>query len=256
MKSVPISESSAPASTFIMAKKEKARPVAEEPVTDAETTESPNKAGMKDIKTKKPKKDKSKAPKAGSEDYAQSTEDPSAPRPKSKKRKAPDDDAPESDAPASPQAPGPAPKKQKPKQKKNPKQSDEQDALFDLDQGINTVFARMDPDLLADYVAAATKRFATDLSPIELSDLHVPPGAVRDTTSFAGARVKERLPDFLESCVAGESEIEQKRLGSAPKEKGAPHTIVVTSAGLRAADLVRVAKKFQKKDNLVAKLVR
>lgn len=148
-----------------------------------------------------------------------------------------------------------APKKQKPKQKKNPKSSDDQDALLDLDLGINTIFSRMDPDLLADYIAANTKRFGSDLSSVELSDLYVPAGAIRDTTSFTETRVKEKLPEFLESCVAGESEIEQKRLGSAPKEKGAPHTIVVAGAGLRAADLVRAARKFQKKDNVVAKLV-
>lgn len=148
-----------------------------------------------------------------------------------------------------------APKKQKPKQKKNPKSTDDQDALLDLDLGINTIFSRMDPDLLADYIAANTKRFGSDLSSVELSDLYVPASAIRDTTSFTETRVKEKLPEFLESCVAGESEIEQKRLGSAPKEKGAPHTIVVAGAGLRAADLVRAARKFQKKDNVVAKLV-
>lgn len=162
-----------------------------------------------------------------------------------------DDDEDESTTPA----PVTAQKKQKPKQKKNPKPSDDQDALLDLDLGISTIFSRMDPDLLADYIAANTKRFGSDLSSVELSDLYVPAGAIRDTTSFAEIRVKEKLPEFLESCVAGESEIEQKRLGSAPKEKGAPHTIVVAGAGLRAADLVRAARKFQKKDNVVAKLV-
>lgn len=179
---------------------------------------------------------------------------PAAKKPRSTKRKAPLDDVSHGDASVSP-PPAPAPKKQKPKQKKNPKPSDDQDALLDLDLGVNTIFSRMDPDLLADYIAASTKRFGSELSPIELSDLYVPAGAIRDTTSFADTRVKEKLPEFLESCVAGESEIEQKRLGSAPKEKGAPHTIVVAGAGLRAADLVRAARKFQKKDNVVAKLV-
>lgn len=208
---------------------------------------------------------------------------PATKNPSSKKRKVPKDDASDIDASASPPSapkstqlqdskkavnggseededsatspPVTAQKKQKPKQKKNPKSSDDQDALLDLDLGINTIFSRMDPDLLADYIAANTKRFGSDLSSVELSDLYVPAGAIRDTTSFAETRVKEKLPEFLESCVAGESEIEQKRLGSAPKEKGAPHTIVVASAGLRAADLVRAARKFQKKDNVVAKLV-
>lgn len=208
---------------------------------------------------------------------------PATKNPSSKKRKVSKDDASDIDASASPPSapkstklqdskkavnggseddedsatppPVTAQKKQKPKQKKNPGSSDDQDALLDLDLGINTIFSRMDPDLLADYIAANTKRFGSDLSSVELSDLYVPAGAIRDTTSFAETRVKEKLPEFLESRVAGESEIEQKRLGSAPKDKGAPHTIVVAGAGLRAADLVRAARKFQKKDNVVAKLV-
>ncbi|KAJ4386754.1 Protein cms1 [Gnomoniopsis smithogilvyi] len=186
-------------------------------------------------------------------DIDASASPPAAPATKAQKSKPQTNDASEDEASASP-PPLAAQKKQKPKQKKNPKSSDDQDALLDLDLGVNTIFSRMDPDLLADYVAASTKRFGSDLSSVELSDLYVPAGAIRDTTSFAETRVKEKLPDFLESCVAGESEIEQKRLGSAPKEKGAPHTIVVAGAGLRAADLVRAARKFQKKDNVVAKL--
>lgn len=234
---------------------------AKDSVTDAHSiegstkTEKMDKKERKEKKAKKTKEDQIIAAKADSEDGECSTQEKPASKSISKKRKAPVDETSDHDAPASPPAAGPAPKKQKPKQKKNPKQSDDDDALFDLDLGINTIFGRMDPDLLADYVAACTKRFGSDLSPIELSDLYVPAGAIRDTTTFADTRVKEKLPDFLESCVAGESEIEQKRLGSAPKEKGAPHTIVVAGAGLRAADLVRAARKFQKKDSLVAKLV-
>lgn len=44
----------------------------------------------------------------------------------------------------------------------------------------------------------------------------------------------EKLPDFLEKFAA-----EPERLSEAPKAKGSPHTIVVTGAGLRAADIVR-----------------
>lgn len=65
-------------------------------------------------------------------------------------------------------------------------------------------------------------------------------------------------------------------LGKAPKKKGAPHTLIVAGAGLRAADIVRyvghrlilhtpevaeltncrAVRKFSSKDNVVAKLVR
>lgn len=35
---------------------------------------------------------------------------------------------------------------------------------------------------------------------------------------------------------------------------GSPHTLVITAAGLRAADLTRALRKFQTKDSMVAKL--
>lgn len=44
----------------------------------------------------------------------------------------------------------------------------------------------------------------------------------------------EKLPGFLEKFTA-----QPERLSEAPKVKGSPHTIVVTGAGLRAADIVR-----------------
>ncbi|KAF3765088.1 hypothetical protein M406DRAFT_340562 [Cryphonectria parasitica EP155] len=167
----------------------------------------------------------------------------------SKKRKAPSDDDVRGTEDRTQQ------KVARPKQKKNRRpDAEDEEALFDLDLGVNTIFGRMDPDLLTDYVAANTKRFGTELSAIELSDLYVPAGAVRDTTAFSKTRVKENLAEFLEKFAGGEDEQEKKRLGTAPKKCGSPHTIVVAGAGLRAADLVRATRKFQKKENVVAKL--
>lgn len=139
---------------------------------------------------------------------------------------------------------------------------EEDESMLDLEAGVNTAFVRMDPQLLADHVARQTKRFGTDLSSVELSDLYISANAVRDTTDFTEVRVKENLPDFLELFAPGPDEKdakvvekERKRLGDAPPKVGAPHTIIVTGAGLRAADLVRATRKFQKKGNVVSKLV-
>lgn len=49
----------------------------------------------------------------------------------------------------------------------------------------------------------------------------------------------QNLPDFLAAFVE-----DPKELGKAPEKKGAPHTIVVTGAGLRAAELVRYGSCF------------
>jgi protein CMS1 len=71
-----------------------------------------------------------------------------------KKRKVQDDDKPR--------------KKQK-KQKKV--REDEGD--LDVEAGLNRAFERMDGQLAADYIAQKTRRFGTDLSPVELSDLYI-----------------------------------------------------------------------------------
>lgn len=46
-----------------------------------------------------------------------------------------------------------------------------EDENLDTERGLNTLFAKMDSQLLADYLAQKLARFGTDLSPIELSDL-------------------------------------------------------------------------------------
>ncbi|KAK3310746.1 U3-containing 90S pre-ribosomal complex subunit-domain containing protein [Chaetomium strumarium] len=147
-----------------------------------------------------------------------------------KKRKSQDDDKPV--------------KKQK-KQKKV--REDEGD--LDMDAGLNRAFERMDGQLLADHIAQKTRRFGTDLSTVELSDLYISPNAIKDTTSWEKTRSLENLPDFLEA-FSGDSD----KLNEAPKKCGSPHTIIVAGAGLRAADLVRAVRKFQKKGSPVAKL--
>jgi hypothetical protein len=57
---------------------------------------------------------------------------------------------------------------------------------------------------------------------------------IKDTTSWEKPRTLENLPEFLEAFAE-----DVKKLGEAPKAKGAPHTLIVAPAGLRAADLVR-----------------
>jgi protein CMS1 len=58
--------------------------------------------------------------------------------------------------------------------------------------------------------------------------------AIQDTTSWMEPRTLDKLPDFLENFKGSDED-----LNKAPKKKGSPHTIVVTGAGLRAADIVR-----------------
>ena len=63
--------------------------------------------------------------------------------------------------------------------------------------------------------------------------------AFRDTTGWEKQRLLEDLPNFLEYYSSKSQQ--KKNLSMASKKKGAPHTIVVTSAGLRAADITRLS---------------
>ncbi|CZS98229.1 uncharacterized protein RAG0_07032 [Rhynchosporium agropyri] len=124
----------------------------------------------------------------------------------------------------------------------------EEDEL-DLEAGINKAFSHMDSQLLADYVAQRTRKHESDLSNIELEDKYLPATAIEDTTAWSQPRTLSNLPGFLEK-FAGNS----TKLWSASKKNGAPHTIIVAGAGLRAAEIAREMRKFQTKDATVAKL--
>ncbi|KAL8641536.1 MAG: hypothetical protein Q9226_008620, partial [Calogaya cf. arnoldii] len=122
----------------------------------------------------------------------------------------------------------------------------------DTDSDINTAIGKMDNRLLADYVAQRTKRFGEDLSPVELEDMHVPEGAIFDSSEWQQDRLATNLPDFLTYCAQQNGT--SIDLSRAPKKPGSPHTLVLTGAALRAAALSRVLRKFQSKEATVAKL--
>ncbi|KAI3321488.1 U3-containing 90S pre-ribosomal complex subunit-domain containing protein [Xylariaceae sp. AK1471] len=126
---------------------------------------------------------------------------------------------------------------------------EQEDLDFDLEAGLNKKLAFLDSMLLADHLAQKTRRFGTDLKPVELSALDISPNAIKDSSSFSEPRTLENLPAFLEAHAES-----PKTLEDAPKENGSPHTIIVAGAGLRAADLVRAVRKYQTKNITVGKL--
>ncbi|OAA60017.1 Protein kinase-like domain protein [Cordyceps fumosorosea ARSEF 2679] len=140
-----------------------------------------------------------------------------------------------------------APAKANKKKRKSKFQAE--DESLDTELGLNTLFSRMDNQLLADYLAQKIGRFGTDLSPVEISDITLSANAITDATGFTEQRTLEKLPDFLAHfCKNPDS------LGKASKKLGTPHSIIVTGAGLRAADIVRAVRKFASKEIAVAKL--
>lgn len=61
--------------------------------------------------------------------------------------------------------------------------------------------------------------------------------AFRDTVNWEKPRRLDNLPDYLEQFSEKRDGV--NGLAWAPTAKGTPHTIVITGAGLRAADLTR-----------------
>lgn len=87
--------------------------------------------------------------------------------PQSTKRARNDDD---DDGPEIPEVrPGKKAKRRKPRSG-----IQDQDLDLDLERGLNLAIGRMDRGLLADYIAQRTKRFHSELSAVELEDLHIP----------------------------------------------------------------------------------
>lgn len=121
----------------------------------------------------------------------------------------------------------------------------------------------MNSQLLADYTAGQTKKFRSDLSTLELHDLTIPgrryddffiasgcfeahrltchlEHAFKDTSQWAELRVAENLSSFLE-CYCSVSR-DCRDLKTASNVFGTPHTLIVTSSGMRAADLTRFVR--------------
>lgn len=59
--------------------------------------------------------------------------------------------------------------------------------------------------------------------------------AFLDTSEWAQERTLNQLPAFLERFTKQS----RKALSKAPERMGSPHTIVITMAGIRAADVTR-----------------
>lgn len=140
------------------------------------------------------------------------------------------------------------------KKSKSKKPKDVDDEGLDTELGVNHAIARMDSGLLADHIAQRTKRFQPDLSAVEAEDLHLPEKGILDTSAWRKPRTIEDLPSFLEKYAGDKRKKKGHRLTDAASEPGQPHTLLVTSAGQRAADLTRGLSKFKSKDVVVAKL--
>ena len=65
--------------------------------------------------------------------------------------------------------------------------------------------------------------------------------AITDTSNWDKPRILENLPEYLDWCV--QKSEKSKNMSTASKKPGSPHTLVVTGAGLRAADATRYVRE-------------
>jgi protein CMS1 len=146
-------------------------------------------------------------------------------------------------------------KKKRKKNKKNKQQPEQDGKSQDRKGGVDESIGKMDGGLLADYFAQRAQKLDKELSAVELSDLSVPgvyqvlqflgysgvltgaDSAFLDTTSFSDSRTLDKLPDFLKTFSPKSAD-----LSKASEKKGTPHTLVISAAALRAADVVRYEK--------------
>ncbi|KAJ5510760.1 hypothetical protein LT330_005549 [Penicillium expansum] len=166
-----------------------------------------------------------------------------------KRKRQADDAAPKQEKPeAGTPAEGSSKKKQK-KNKNKKKQAEHDESQSTRKDGIDESIGKMDGRLLGDHFAQKAKRHDKELSAVELSDLSVPDSAFLDTSSFTSTRKLEQLPEFLKSFSTKGAD-----LSKSSEKNGTPHTLVISGAALRAADVVRALRSFQTKDSIVGKL--
>lgn len=108
----------------------------------------------------------------------------------------------------------------------------------------------VDPSLLADHFAKCIRKSFEDSTAIELEEQYLPAKAFLDTAGYDKDRVAANLPEFLENFST-----DGKEGLSTSHGEGSPHTIVVTSSGIRTADLYRELAAFQNKESKVGKLI-
>jgi protein CMS1 len=117
-----------------------------------------------------------------------------------------------------------------------------------LQNDFDASIATMDSQLLADLFVRSTKLLFHDKTSLELEDKYPPTKAFHDTSEFREPRNLQYLPLYLEKFAGGKEELMKN------VEVATPHTLVVCSSGIRAADVARAVRVFHTDDSAIAKL--
>ncbi|KAF3079435.1 hypothetical protein TWF569_010159 [Orbilia oligospora] len=118
---------------------------------------------------------------------------------------------------------------------------------------IDDSIVMMDPKIMADFVAQRIQKFNKDLSTVELGDRIPSESIYIDTTAHTAERSLQNLCEYMEKFCTKKGQSSISHLKSSPKAAGSPHTIFICPAALRAADVVRIMRKYQTTDSQIAK---
>ena len=110
--------------------------------------------------------------------------------------------------------------------------------------------AKRDPALLADLFAQKVAKHYGDSTTIEQSDIGISKDWIKDTTAFEPPRTADQLSSFLEIHLK-----DGKGGLTSSTSEGAPKAIVVSSSGIRVADVNRELRDLNTKEVKVAKFI-
>ena len=108
------------------------------------------------------------------------------------------------------------------------------------DAEIGSSISKMDSSLLADHLAKQVKRHMGDLTTLELDEKCLGSRAFLNTAEFEQIHELASLPGFLEAfSPRGATELREPAA-----DPSSPHTLFITSSGIRAADVTRFTEHF------------
>jgi protein CMS1 len=117
------------------------------------------------------------------------------------------------------------------KTNRGPRKLDRPSDALDIDEAIG----HMDNSLLADHFAKQIRRHLGDLNIVELDEKYMPVKAFLNTSEFESTRNLSTLPQYIEKFTPGGRD----ELKETVEATSSPHTLIIASSGIRAADLTR-----------------
>ncbi|KAK9474072.1 U3-containing 90S pre-ribosomal complex subunit-domain containing protein [Dipodascopsis tothii] len=128
------------------------------------------------------------------------------------------------------------------------KQAQKKRQRMENEMAVKTMLAKLEPAVVADYMAKRARVRYPKLSTIELADRYlVPQTALVDLSAWQGSRDLAEIEVYLDKLGLANT------LKTAPEDKGSPYVIVLSLSALRACEVRRALPKEIKSMKSIAK---